>query len=82
MVEANYKDYCSKCAIRAELGGVPTKDNVNCPVGRKSAPKGFQAGVNVLRNGGKLCSNFPGRSMAYIEANIGHNLGVRKQVNS
>ena len=60
------KDYCVNCPMRKGIEvpvcfEKPTNKGVNCPAGRKSNPLSYDATINVLRNGGKVCSYNPAR---------------------
>lgn len=71
------ENYCKECWLRKEPSAAnvppPDKDNVNCPAGRVHAPKSFDATINVIKNGGEVCSYNPvrkalGRGALFIEA--------------
>jgi len=60
--EINFnQDYCKQCKVREKTPSNPDNKGTNCPAGRENNPRSLEATLNVLKNGGEVCSFNPAR---------------------
>ena len=59
------EEYCNSCKFRIPKTEKTKITDSFCEIGFKQVPKTEEATINLIKNGGKVCSMNPWKSIAY-----------------